>query len=524
MPEPPLTSYDELPYSCHPLHLTHPNHLACRAMFYGLKSPDVAHCRVLELGCGNGNNLLSLAQSLPQSEFVGIDYAARQINHGREVIAAVGLRNVELKAMSLADVDGSLGEFDYILCHGVFSWVSAENQDHILRVIRQQLAPSGVGYVSYNTYPGWHLRGMVRDMLCYQVRDLQDPAEKVARARAYLHFLIQSQPEPESAYVQVLKAEERILERVPDTYIFHEHLEEVNQPQYFHQFAERAAKHELQYLDEARFHAELVNLSPEVLAKLNLLKLERIEYEQQIDFLLNGTFRRSLVCHREVALAAEASPAAMRQMYLSTRAKPAREQVSFDPNVAEEFKDQADATITTNHPLVKAALLSLSHVSPRSLSFGELYAAAVQRLGRATDPAGDEPEIELLAEALFRCHHCQLIDVQMHPPPIPREAAHTPRTTRLALWQAANNEPISNLNHCCVEVTEPERYLLSLLDGQRTRSDLHAILAEQVRQGVLVLEKQGQAIHAPEKTQSVIEQTIARSLQKFAALFLLCDG
>jgi methyltransferase-like protein len=111
----------------------------------------------------------------------------------------------------------------------------------------------------------------------------------------------------------------------------------------------------------------------------------------------------------------------------------------------------------------------------------------------------------------------------MHPPQFALDASERPRTTPLALRQAANREPISNLNHCSVELTEFERYVLSLLDGTRTRGDLRAILAEQVRQGVLVLEKEGQPFHAPERTQSVIEQTVERSLQKFAGLFLLCE-
>jgi methyltransferase-like protein len=352
---------------------------------------------------------------------------------------------------------------------------------------------------------------------------MSDPREKVNRARAYLHFLIESTSERESAYVEVLKWEQKILERVPDTYIFHEHLEDVNQPLYFHQFAERAQASELQFISEARFHSEVSTLQPDVLAKLNVLKQERLEYEQQIDFLTNATFRRSLICHKDVKLLTEPDPLAIMQMHMTTRVTPVNTSVDFHPQVQAEFRDHDDALISTTHPLVKAAIVCLAEVRPQFMSFDSLYETAISRLATAIPHETFDRSRELLASALFRCHHNNLIEVKLTPPRHTHNAGQNPRTTRLARWQAAQQESISNLQHRVVQLNEVERFVLSLLDGSRDIEQLQKILTQQINSGVIVLEKGGRAVQTSAEIATVVNTTIALCLQKYAGLFLLCD-
>jgi SAM-dependent methyltransferase len=168
--EVPATSYDEVPYASDPYPQSHPDQLATVATLFGMAPAPVDRCRVLELGCARGGNLIPLALALPRSRFVGIDSSAHQVVAAREVIAALGLGNIEVSQRSILDVDAGFGSFDYIICHGTYSWVPSEVQDKILAVCARNLAPGGVAYVSYNTYPGWHLRGLVRDLLCYHRR------------------------------------------------------------------------------------------------------------------------------------------------------------------------------------------------------------------------------------------------------------------------------------------------------------------------------------------------------------------
>src|SRR5262249_14540707 len=155
----------------------------------------VDRCRVLELGCGSGGNLLPMAESLPESRFLGIDLSPRQVSSGQATIQELGLRNIELKAMSITDVDAEMGQFDYVICHGVYSWVPEPVQDKILAICKENLAPHGIAYVSYNTYPGWHLRGLVRELLYFHSRKIAEPAARVQHARAFLDFLIKALPD-----------------------------------------------------------------------------------------------------------------------------------------------------------------------------------------------------------------------------------------------------------------------------------------------------------------------------------------
>lgn len=152
-------------YPSQPFAASHPDRLATIATLYGMKPAPVDRCRVLELGCADGGNIIPMAEVLPASELVGIDVSETEISTGGETIRALALDNIRLEMADILDIDASLGRFDYVICHGVFSWVPDEVQDKIFAVCRQNLADNGVAYVNYNTYPGWHVQGMIRDML-----------------------------------------------------------------------------------------------------------------------------------------------------------------------------------------------------------------------------------------------------------------------------------------------------------------------------------------------------------------------
>ena len=187
------TSYDVIAYPSYTHAQTHPDRLAVTGALFGLKPTAVTRCRVLELGCGNGSNLVPVAFGLPESEFVGIDLAAKPIDQGQQMIAALGLKNVRLLQGSVTEFDDRRGKFDYIIAHGLFSWVPADVRDHIFKLCRQCLSPQGIAFISYNALPGAHLRTMIREMMLFHVRDLPDPAEQVRQAQALAQFLAAAQ-------------------------------------------------------------------------------------------------------------------------------------------------------------------------------------------------------------------------------------------------------------------------------------------------------------------------------------------
>jgi cyclopropane fatty-acyl-phospholipid synthase-like methyltransferase len=137
-------SYDIVPYGQLAFAQTHPDRLATVARIFGLTPPPIATCRVLELGCASGANLIPMAFNLPEASFVGVDLSRVQVQSALATVEALGLRNIQITHASILDVQPDWGEFDYIICHGVFSWVETAVQDKIFRIAVENLAPNGV--------------------------------------------------------------------------------------------------------------------------------------------------------------------------------------------------------------------------------------------------------------------------------------------------------------------------------------------------------------------------------------------
>ena len=293
------SQYDEVPYASHPFSQTAPEHLAAVAHLFGLTTPDVATARVLELGCSSGGNLIPLAARHPQSRVLGLDLSGVQISQGQQRVAAMGLDNLELRQADLGAIDiEALGEFDFIICHGVYSWVPEHVQDAILRICKQNLAPEGVAYVSYNTYPGWKAKEIVRDamMLRGNPRDL--PAERLSFARGMIDFL-QQVARKDSVLAKTLEESAPLLRNSQDYYLLHEYLEAFNAPCYFLQLLERAGGHGLAYLAEAEPSGMFVSNYGKDIAEPLLKECghSQVLLEQYLDFVVNRTFRQTLLVH-----------------------------------------------------------------------------------------------------------------------------------------------------------------------------------------------------------------------------------
>src|ERR1041385_112988 len=127
----------------------------------------VAACRVLEIGCGDGGNLIPMAYFLPECRLVGIDLAGAAIADGNRVVKDLKLRNIELREDDLRDLPQDAGEFDYIIAHGLHSWIPVDVRDRLMELGRSLLAPQGIVFLSYNTWPGSHTRQILREMMLY---------------------------------------------------------------------------------------------------------------------------------------------------------------------------------------------------------------------------------------------------------------------------------------------------------------------------------------------------------------------
>jgi len=296
-------SYDTCTYRSAAYKVGHPDRLATVATLFGLMPAPVPRCRVLELGCGDGSHLIPVAFSYPGSAFTGIDLARRPIAAGQAMAEHLGIRNLRLRTGDILEVTSDLGEFDYIIAHGVYSWVPLTVQDKVLEICRSNLAPHGVAFVSYNAYPGSKLKEAARDFFQHFIRPLDSSPPARARARDLLGWARRPRPEAGS-WNPIMRQVCEFLGQQPDTILAHDEMAPEYRPAYFHQFVEHARRHGLQYLGEAEFFTMNDRwLTPEELRFLRALPGDPLLLrEQYMDFLKCRSFRQTLLCRQEEAV------------------------------------------------------------------------------------------------------------------------------------------------------------------------------------------------------------------------------
>lgn len=475
--EPAATSYDAIPYSVHAFPQTRPDRLATLARLFGLNAARPQRCRVLELGCASGGNLIPMALAEPESRFVGIDLSSRQIADGKAVVRELNVANLELKHLSIMDVGVELGGFDYILVHGVYSWVPPEVQRKILAICKANLAPHGVAYVSYNCLPGWHARGAIREMLWYHVARFTDPAQRVREARGLLAFLAKSAAGQDGFYSGLMRQELAVLHRTPDSYLLHEHLEEYNEPLYFHEFIERAAAHRLQYLGEAQIGAMMASqLGAETEQTLRKISADLLHMEQYMDFVRNRMFRQTLLCHADVKLEHALRAEAVQDFYIASAAKAVSAQPDVDSDTEEQFGAAGRSALTTRDPLMKATMVDLSRRWPLPVSFDQLLAAARARLKEPGAAGADQAR--QLAVRLLNCHASGIVEFTAAPSRFVIEVSDRPVASPYARLRAREGPKVNNMRLEALMLSEPALLLLRHLDGQHDQAALVELLAE----------------------------------------------
>lgn len=516
---PPLptdaTSYDRIPYASAAFPQTHPDRLATVARLFGLEPADVASCRVLELGCASGGNLIPMACNLPRSQFVGIDLSRRQVDDGHDAVRALGLDNIRIEHASILDVTPEWGSFDYIICHGVFSWVEAAVQDHIFRILRDNLARAGVAYVSYNTYPGWHMREMVRHMMRYHAGQFEEPREQIEQARALLTF-VTSASKGTGPYGELLGQEADRLRRASDSYLFHEHLEQTNSPLYFHQFIERAERAGLLYLSEASVGDMLTShFPPEVADTLERISPDLLHLEQYMDFVRNRPFRQTLLCRDDQKPVRRLSTGFLARLLLSSSAAPETHPVDLSRGRSVVFwsgKRRADVSL----PATKAAFGLLSDAWPCALSVAELGDEAIRRASPHLDDTPIADVRHSLLGDLFGAIMYGMVEMHTSPLPCVRIASDLPRAHPLAAFHARRGGPVVNARHETVELGDLALEVLALCDGRRSRSDMVDALLARWSSGRLVLDVDGNPVTDAEAARSVLVNRIESALQVLA--------
>ena len=523
------TSYDEMPYIRKAFPQTHPDRLATLARLFGLRPPDVETCRVLELGCASGDNLIPMAIELPNARFVGIDLSQRQVEQGRQTVAKLELGNIDLRREDIGNVDGSWGKFDYILSHGIYSWVPAPIREKMLAICHENLAPNGVAFVSYNTLPGWHMRGMIRDVMLYHANQFQGATQKVQQARAFLDFLADSTPTTTS-HGMTLRQELDTIRNEPDAYLYHDHLEETNDPFYFHQFAEAAGRHELQYLAEVDFgHMLPSKFPPKVAETLTRIAADVIRMEQYMDFLRNRVFRQTLLVHSGARIERRVSGQMVKGMLVSSAVKPESAVPVLTEGVKEAFRGPGGSTYTIADALTKAALVTLSQCWPLCMPFEELAAICHANVGTVAGNRKDVPmsddDLRTFGERLLSGYSVRAIELRVAQPRLAGAPSARPLASPLARMQAEHGPTVTSLRHEPVKLNELARRMLPLLDGTR---DVEALVAGVVRlaqEGKIGVREtdNGPVVTDPAMQEKILRHLVVTSLPDFAQVALLLE-
>ena len=441
-------TYDSIPYPTFPRLATHPDRMAAVALLLGMEPAPIDRCRVLEIGCGNAGNLLPMAYALPESRFLGIDVAEVPIAIATADIRALGLVNIEVAVRDLCDLGPEAGQFDYIIAHGIYSWVPEDVRDRLLALCRQRLAPSGVALISYNLYPGRHIRHMLREMLLHHTRG-DAPQQRVDHSRWFLEWLSKSSQAP-ATFRKLVDLDTATLLAHTDGGLVHDDLSPINYPLYFHEFAEHAASHGLQYLGDSTIDRMF---DPRGL--LNWLPDDRLEREQYADYLYLRSFRHTMLCGQEVTLRHSPRAETMDRLCFSAPFQIIDGQIEGGRGVR----------IGAKQPSVEAVARAMGARYPLPLSFQELLPNA--------DSAEELRQIMLIlvsvgfAECYFHRFPCQV------------SISDRPRASALARHQAQSSLQVANLVHTLVDIDEFGRRLLLLLDGTRD----HAAVARDLAAG-----------------------------------------
>lgn len=297
-------SYDELTYKSAAFAQSSPYKLEACATLLGINPPPCKTAKVLEIGCSFGGNLIPFAVNNENARVVGIDLSGEQIRRGQEIVKEIGLENLELIHGDICEFKSD-EKFDYIIAHGVFSWVPDFVKDAILRVVRENLSQNGVAFISYNVYPGWKVKDVVRDLMLLAAKDKDSTEERLKAAKeallVYKEVLLTRNDEKFESVMPVkslINWIDDILSK-DDFYVAHEFLEEINDPFYFKDFNTMLAKNNLAYLCECGLEDIFVpDLGIEHLDNYKDKKFkDRIDLEQFIDIVNNKVFRQSLIVH-----------------------------------------------------------------------------------------------------------------------------------------------------------------------------------------------------------------------------------
>jgi SAM-dependent methyltransferase len=440
-------SYDEVRYPSFPRKQCHSAFVAALATIAGMQPAPVERWSVLEIGCGDGSNIIPLAFDYPDGKFIGLDRASSAVDNGRALASRLKLSNLDLQIADLRTWEPDM-QFDYIIAHGVFSWVPQDVREKILKICSNSLKPQGIAFISYNAYPGCHFRKYAGDFLRFHVRQISDPAARMEKARGLAGRIV-DQTIGEKSLDASIRAEMEVILEKKEAVLFHDDLADINEPFYLTDFVNQAACHGLQYLWDADPRRDDVRDAP--------LQAENwIESRQYLDFIEMRRFRESLLCRQGQEIDRSPGLDRFKELYVASQVQPAEP----EKDGQQKFAFSKSGNLTTNHPLLKRILCHLAKIWPQSARISEL-------------PLDGYPA-ETIPDLLMRLQQGGALEIRVHAPKIAAGISDFPSASALARAQIAGGcHVITNQRHNNIELEdETIRTILMLLDGSRNRQEI----------------------------------------------------
>lgn len=512
-----LNPYDSVNYPPFSMPVTHIGRLSAIGHLFGI---DIVHpkvARVLELGCGQGTNLLAMAQLFPDGKFVGVDYSETQIDLARSAAKGSGIDNVQFLFADICDLGKDLGEFDYIISHGVYSWISDPAKKALLRISKENLSPNGIAYVSYNCLPGWKMRGALRDMMLMHTGNLKDPMEKVGQSKALLGFLAGACNQ-DSAYGKFLSAELNLLLKCDDSYIAHEFLEDENDAFYFSDFNRDVQSFGLQYLGDAEPASMMMADIPEEAQKaFSQLKGNQVATEQYLDFLRNRTFRCSLLCHPELQFDRNIKTNRVQGMTAVSLIELKQALEGDQPAI---FTAQGRDEISVTDPATALVLEAIAH--NKSMPVDVLIDSLLEPLKSITEGENDEAAIiGLIGTILLRAYFTKTLDFFTSELTLSEPSPGNPCVLPLARWQAANNQKVSDYHLSMKGVDTVMATLIQLCDGTRSPEAIRSQILETVHNKQFNFNENEEVVTDPDLQKQLVINFYQSSIDKLKHFRLL---
>jgi SAM-dependent methyltransferase len=262
------------------------------------------HFNWCDLGCGPATSATCLAACYPRAGFYGLDAMPVHIDEGKRWAKAARVRNLKLYARTFAGGRRDLPQFDYIVSHGVYSWIDAAARAEWRAFIDRHLKPGGLVYVSYNAMPGWAADLPLQRLLAAAAE--QYPGNSAARVDAALVFAETLAKKGAQGLIRsslVTEAWRRGRESAPLSYFVHEYLAPGWAPRYVTDVRREMADIGLVPVGSARFRENFDRFALTARARGVLATIEDADFRELVrDFMMGQSFRRDIYTRDPKAL------------------------------------------------------------------------------------------------------------------------------------------------------------------------------------------------------------------------------